>query len=308
MNRSLVVLRAGRVLEQLTRIAAQRASLDAARAEALELIFDQEVYFYPYNPPEPPRTPGDYARAQRRVDELVAAVRRIWKKPAAVPLSGELRAALEELRWGTHRLAALDLPAELPPDVPPWAIALPVDLTEVTLHEFAWDEHGARELAEGRLVRARNERSWGDIAGGVPGLGPDAVPDNAEREQVRITNEYRAMLGRRSLAWNPRLQVAAQQHSDYMANTGDFGHTEEDPARHTMQQRYEQAGYRGTGGENVARNGGGAQTAHDGWVQSSGHHRNLLSPRHREMGSGLAGFYWTQNFGSDDRFMKELGQ
>ena len=37
--------------------------------------------------------------------------------------------------------------------------------------------------------------------------------------------------------------------------------------------------------------------AHDSWVRSSGHHRNLLMTGWREMGSGNSGACWTQNFG-----------
>jgi uncharacterized protein YkwD len=47
-------------------------------------------------------------------------------------------------------------------------------------------------------------------------------------------------------------------------------------------------------------------SAHDGWAHSSGHHRNLLMAGHREMASSLVSLYWTQNFGADRAFEKEL--
>jgi uncharacterized protein YkwD len=40
-----------------------------------------------------------------------------------------------------------------------------------------------------------------------------------------------------------------------------------------------------------------AQGAHNGWIHSSGHHRNILMPGWSEMGTGQSGRYWTQNFG-----------
>jgi uncharacterized protein YkwD len=52
--------------------------------------------------------------------------------------------------------------------------------------------------------------------------------------------------------------------------------------------------------------GGDPQAAHDGWLRSSGHHRNILMPGHREMASASASNYWTQNFGADTAFQREL--
>jgi uncharacterized protein YkwD len=93
-----------------------------------------------------------------------------------------------------------------------------------------------------------------------------------------------------------------------MANTGHFGHFEDDPERHSVVDRLKLVDYVHGGSENVARNGGGARGAHDGWLQSSGHHRNILGAGHKEMASALSGFYWTQNFGRGESFMEELGQ
>jgi len=157
-------------------------------------------------------------------------------------------------------------------------------------------------------VRARNERLWAGARGGLPGLSEDAIPSVAEQEQVRVTNDYRAMMGRRVLAWNAHIQVAAQGHSDYMADTGVLGHFEDDPDRYSVQDRMKLVGYREGVGENVARNGGGARGAHDGWLQSSGHHRNILEEHHREMASALSGFYWTQDFGRGESYKEDLGE
>ena len=48
----------------------------------------------------------------------------------------------------------------------------------------------------------------------------------------------------------------------------------------------------------------GAQGAHDAWCRSSGHHRNLLNPRHTEFGIGANGRYWVQNFGSGSTYLQ----
>ena len=58
--------------------------------------------------------------------------------------------------------------------------------------------------------------------------------------------------------------------------------------------------------ENCHMGSGDPLGAHNGWRRSSGHHRNLLMPGHREMASGLSGYYWTQNFGTGTDFLDDL--
>jgi uncharacterized protein YkwD len=157
-------------------------------------------------------------------------------------------------------------------------------------------------------VLAYNESHWTALDSDKE-VDAALFPNVAEREQVRITNRYRMLMGRRAVAWNPRVQVAAQGHSEYMANTGDFGHFEQgDPKRHSPFDRMKLAGYPKGASENCAMIGGDPQGAHDGWLHSSGHHRNILMSGHREMASASASNYWTQNFGSDTAFQKELAQ
>ena len=306
MSTALKTVRSGGTVGQLERLAARREELDVLRGRALRLIFDEETYFYPYDPPEPPRTAEEYALAQREVDQAVAAVRAVWDNGRPVALSEDFRGAVEELAWCLSRLEHLGLDGELPPDLPPWITALPGGLAEVALDDFAWSAEEARELAQGRRVRARNARLFESARSGFAELNQDALPSPGEREQVRVTNDYRVLLGRRVLAWNPLIQVAAQGHSDYMADVGDFGHFEEDPERRSVVDRLKLVDYHRGGNENVARNGGGARGVHDGWLQSSGHHRNILARGHLEMASAVSGLYWTQNFGRDDSFKEDL--
>jgi hypothetical protein len=309
-DRSVAALHAldkGRTLEDLSALAELRLELDRAREAALGLIFDEETYFYPYNPPEPPHTASDYARAQRRVDELVGAVREVWATPKKVELPKAFRAALEELAWCRDRCGERDIAFALPERVPAWVLDLPRDAESLALADFAWNADEAGRIAYSRKVVERNERLWSELdAAKAKDQDALAAPDRAEREQVRITNAYRTMMGRRALAWNPRIQRAAQGHSDYMSRTGDFGHFEDDPARRTPFDRMRLEGYLRGVSENCAMVGGDPEAAHDGWLHSSGHHRNILMDGHREMASAIASLYWTQNFGSDTAFTGEL--
>lgn len=294
--------------KSLASLAALRTEFDAARKAALGLIFDTNVYFYPYDPPEPPHTAGEYARAQQRVDELVSAVRGVLQRSKFVKLSKEFRGACDELAWCREVHAQLKLEFGLPESIPEYLFAQDPALEEVDLTSFAWSADEAKDLAYDRAVVAWNERQFAGYARRRDAPAAEA-PNVAEQEQVRITNRYRMLMGRRAVAWNPRIQVAAQGHSEYMANTGDFGHFEKgDPARHGPTDRMRLAGYGRGISENCAMVGGDPQAAHDGWLHSSGHHRNILMSEHREMASGNASNYWTQNFGVDTAFQRELEQ
>jgi hypothetical protein len=304
---SVTKLARSKTVEQLRAVASLREAVDAARKEALELIFDEETYFYPYNPPEPPKTASDYARAQRRVNEAVDKLREAWSASKSVKLPKDFLAAFDEFEWCRATHERLQLPFAVPESLPAWLPAIPRGMDAIDVPQFAWNLEEAKDLARSRAVDARNERLWAELERQKDAV-PAQVPDIAEREQVRITNRYRAMFGRRTVAWNPQIQAAAQWHSDYMANTGDFGHFEKDAERRTPSDRARKEGYNSGVSENCAMVGGDPEAAHLGWTQSSGHHRNLLMASHREMASGLASNYWTQNFGADRAFERELDQ
>ncbi|MCB9913842.1 MAG: CAP domain-containing protein [Planctomycetes bacterium] len=303
-DKAVAELKKGTTLAALKRVAQDRAELDHRREVALQLIFDEEKYFYPYRPPEcPPEKARLYWPVQQRVDELVAAVREVWDAAKPVKLTGSFRESLADLEWAEREAGALGLALEHPAELPAWIGAVPTELDAVSLHEFAVDEAERERLAYDRAVRAWNARTWAD----AKSLGDDERPDNVEQRQVQITNDYRLMFGRRALAWNPKIQVAAGMHSDYMADTGDFGHFEQgDPKRRSPFDRMRLAGYENGVSENCHMGSGSPEGAHDGWCHSSGHHRNLLMPGHREMASAMTGSYWTQNFGTGRGFEAEL--
>jgi uncharacterized protein YkwD len=59
------------------------------------------------------------------------------------------------------------------------------------------------------------------------------------------------------------------------------------------------AGWGGGVSENIARGQDTPAGAVHGWINSSGHHRNVLGRGWTHLGVGFApgGFFWTQNFG-----------
>ena len=237
---------------------------------------------------------------QQEVDARVALVREACKPAKRVVVPAAFRAALEDIAWSralqTSRKLALTAP-----EMPAYALAIDPADDVVDVRSFAWDEKERKQLARDHAVLALDPRLWQKAQS-----EPAAVANAEEQKQVEITNEYRRMFGRCALAWNPKIQVAAQGHSDYMANTGDFGHFEPDAKRKTPADRLRLAGYTHGGAENCSMGDTGAEGAHVGWIHSSGHHRNILEASHREMASAISSLYWTQNFGAGNEYESEL--
>jgi uncharacterized protein YkwD len=126
-----------------------------------------------------------------------------------------------------------------------------------------------------------------------------------EREQVRITNEYRMMFGRWPVRIVEPLVLSSRGHCEDMARQGFFGHFNPSiPERRTPYQRMKLAGYEYGASENCIMGRTHPQAAHDGWCHSSGHHRNLLMAPWTEMGTGHSGRLMTQNFGRAPKWSK----
>lgn len=284
LDKQLRQLAASSLKKQLDKVAAQRELLDQARKAARDLIYDEVRYFYPF---KPPAVSGDkaaeYARVQAEVDRLVDALRDVWEDDRIkIKVPASLQQDLDRLDWVAKVLADLG------------------QLDQATLAEAEW----ARALPPGDRIDVRNycrtpsEREqwveWQRIEEFNARLLPQ-VP-SATREQLQITNDYRRMFRHRPLALNLKLVEAASSHAQEMSKLGYFSHFSPTPGRRTPFDRIKLAGYDQGVSENIALHDG-ALSAHNAWLHSSGHHRNLLNPHHTEMGVAGVGRYWVQTFG-----------
>ncbi len=284
LTRQVTKLDAGALRKHVDKLAKQRAELDAARHQARELIQDEKRYFYPYKPPAVSSEKyAEYVRVQAEVNRRVDAVRTLWDDDTVrVRVPATLRAELDRIDWLARALGDLgELDhAQLAPIE--WARALPVGDT-VGLRDFCATLAERAELEEWRHVEAFNQAVGKSFS-------------SAQREQLRVTNDYRAMFRHRPLAIVAAICTAAQGHAEEMGRLGYFAHMSPTPGRRTPYDRMKLAGYEAGVSENIAMVDG-ALGAHNAWCQSSGHHRNLLDPGHREMGIGADGRLWVQNFG-----------
>lgn len=148
--------------------------------------------------------------------------------------------------------------------------------------------------------------------------GANLRPANSsERVMARATvcllNKARTKRGLHRLRLNPRLSAAARNHSRDMVRKQYFDHVSR--SGRDVVDRLTRTGYLGAAaswvvGENLAWGAGSRSTPREimsAWMRSSGHRRNILTSRFREVGigiifdtptRGLTGATYTTTFGA----------
>lgn len=120
-----------------------------------------------------------------------------------------------------------------------------------------------------------------------------AAPWRLARAAVCLINRRRVARGLRRLRLSPRLSRAARRHTRDMVRRRYFGHVSRSGT--DVVDRLRRSGYiRGdiswAVGENLAWGSGRRATPRlivRAWMRSSGHRRNILSPRFRDIGIGV---------------------
>ena len=268
------------------------AELDKRRAYALELIMDEVKYPYPYGP--------NQAEVQAEVDARVAAVREIWNDPSKFTgqANPEFDAIMNKIRVIAERMAQIDPEQEYYKQTPDDTVEYINNMANkaLSIREYAGSDTKRQALynLNVKIMKANEDFPTGE-----------GHCDADGRTQVKITNEYRIMFGRVAVKINDKLFWAAHHHSRYCVenNGGQIAHEiDGEPRGRAPGDRMRYEGYSGGGGENIHMNSGGPtpQSSHDAWCHSSGHHRNILHPAWRVLGSGKWRTIWTQNFGGKD--------
>lgn len=128
-----------------------------------------------------------------------------------------------------------------------------------------------------------------------PGQASSSL-DQLRQRILDLVNSARAQAGLPPLQMNAALQAAAQEHSEDMLQNNYFDHTSRDGL--SPMQRMQSAGYNGTSyGENIAEGQQSPEKVMNDWMNSPEHRQNILSPNYGEIGIGIAGNVWTQDFG-----------
>ncbi|RMG10138.1 MAG: CAP domain-containing protein [Planctomycetota bacterium] len=283
-----------------------------ARDEALRVVFDKSIY------PD-----ANHGRSgQPVVDEKVDACRAAFAPFDALvrkDLARLLRldaegaeallsaVALETTRLAElgHVLEARGLAAAAPPSLPAALEALVTYRAGKVERALVLAER-LDPWSQALLQRLRDERVR-DYNASFRQKNPlpfGVQPSGTEIEQVRITNDYRILMGRPALAIDPRLVQSARGHSADMTRLGFFDHTSPVQGKRTPAERMAAAGYPSPGGENISLGSVTPKATHLAWYNSSGHHRNILGATWTAMGAGQDGQHWTQNFGSHSELLR----
>ncbi len=331
-NERIAVLRqnAGKIFEKLAKESAwkklakldsMRSLLDERRRYAVLAIFNETHYPYPAN-----KSSRQYQAVQNEIDRRIEQVREIWDDPYKVVIDrkgrvGKILEEWDEILAELHRFEheTADLEARMA-KFAPYANGEPV-----TIRNYFRDETERKRQAYNRWVMdtynpAQTETAT-DSEGNQTAVtnayrlmmgyqvrvkpGPanvDAIDDTTVAkilDEAKVVGEAIPLLAVRI---DDRLVMSSRLHSQDMQARGFFAHqappnaTTGDPGTSPF-QRMKKAGYGGMGAsENIAQGASNAEQAHQMWIHSSGHHRNILSKWH-DQGVGRSGRYWTQNFG-----------
>ena len=99
-------------------------------------------------------------------------------------------------------------------------------------------------------------------------------PSSHQLEQVRLTNQYRMLMGLGPLQLELHLARAAGDHSEEMRRLRYFDHTSPTQENRTPFARAKKAGFEGSAvGENIAHGYRSPRAVHKGWLKSPGHHQ-----------------------------------
>lgn len=133
-----------------------------------------------------------------------------------------------------------------------------------------------------------------------PPIDPPVTPPESDHihQLLALHNGAR----RYPLSLNDQLHVAAQKHAEWMARNNKMSH--EGEGFSSFWTRIKKAGYNPqTGGENVAMGYPTVTAVFKGWMNSRGHHANIVNSSYKEVGFGVAtskngSKYWCANFGT----------
>ena len=319
------------VFKGIEKVRARRDELDRRRAYALLAIFNEKQWPYPHNAPE---LQTAYAAVTQEVEKRWKSVEEVWNEPLAVKLS---KAGPWEKLVERHVAVVRELEARgrdatsIRAAMAPYALW--VGEPVVTVRTFVRNQEERDLLAYDRwVIDVYNVKN------------PNAATE-PEREEIRITNEYRMMMGWQfrvdsgptpvekidnanviaaldqareagrtplhALRIDDRLVTSARGHSVDMQRRGFFAH-EAPPNPATGEgatmpwDRMGKAGYKGGSmSENITQGRASPLDAHLSWLHSSGHHRNILSDW-ADQGVGQSGGLWTQNFGNGGGAPQEI--
>lgn len=126
---------------------------------------------------------------------------------------------------------------------------------------------------------------------------------------LALVNKERSKYNLKPLTINVDLQTTAQTYAKRMWDEGFYGHVS--PKGDSVEERLNETNYFAVDsvhckchsmsfavGENIAKGQKNPEEVMTDWMNSPGHRENILSKEFKEIGIGLYGNRWVQNFGA----------
>jgi len=132
----------------------------------------------------------------------------------------------------------------------------------------------------------------------LPAPDPTIPPGDILASLIAMHNSIRKQYGLGPLRPIPALMAAAAGHAQWMATNNDMAHVgaDGDPGSRIKAAGYDYRAY----GENIADGYQTVQAVMTGWMHSSGHRRNILTPYFTDIGVGMVDNFWCVDFGTRD--------
>ncbi|RWZ46354.1 CAP domain-containing protein [Labedella phragmitis] len=147
-----------------------------------------------------------------------------------------------------------------------------------------------------RTLRLIAVLAVGIFVGSASAATTASAPAHAEttaQSVIRITNEHRAVNGRKALKTEWSLNNTAQTWANHMSSTGRMEHSTNDWRASRVAK-----GASLCCGENIAYGYTSPGAVVKAWMKSTGHRANILDSRYTHMGVGYnpKGHFWVQIF------------
>ena len=275
---------------RVSRVAEARWRLDSARRSYLASILPDEVMVD--EPVEAP-TPDAAKHSPKGLEDwrngTLNALEGIYASDDFVTISRQDFRLLKKLNWAIDLESDIDWTQSWPEEVPDWYLGLPYQSGEVHVRNFGWNREELRWLQEQRDQRTRNDGLWARWK--WENLNLDLSSFERAEALLRLINDYRFLLGRSSLSWNSQLQLAAQQHVEYLSAGNEFGHLQDHPKSATPQIRARLHGYPHPVAENILFIKS-FNRALGWWIDSKQHHRNIINKEATHAGLAISGQHY----------------
>lgn len=121
-----------------------------------------------------------------------------------------------------------------------------------------------------------------------PPQPPASPPSVMAADLLTLINNQRGKEGAGMISFNSSLNQAAQKHAETTGGCGHYGPDGSSPFDRVINAGYPTSAV----GENIACGADSAQRAFDLWMNSSGHHANMVNKSWRSAGIGIARGYW----------------